>query len=170
MSDLAKVTASPRSDIIDGHVVPKAKLVDLAMIEERFERDLMARAGDASIGLPDKVGDKIIAAAVDKVSTGHYRYGRQGFWAIASANTSLPFLTFVLLRREQGITIEKARMLITPENEMKVWRGVLEQVGFDMTFLDKKADTGDAPPNDQAETDPIGGSSPPLSEEENAAV
>ncbi len=166
MSDLGKITNAPRTDIIEGVAVPRARLVDYAMVEESFERELLARAGSAAVGLPEPIGNRVIAAAVDKVASGHYRYGRPGFTSLAWSITNLPFMAYVLLRHngDKDMTVDKARKLLPADEaeQFKIQVNLMQQYGYMPQTKDEGSSS--SPNGGAATTNPTGGNSPPPSE------
>jgi hypothetical protein len=131
LSELAKLTAAPREDILPGYKLWPAGLLDYAVVEEHLARQHLTLAASASVGLPDDVASLLIHAATDDVAAGRFKYGRAAFDAHVNPKSMTPFLLHVLLRREHArITRDQAAALITPDNEADVRRGVLELFGY----------------------------------------
>lgn len=133
MSELAKITAAPRTDVLPGYAIHPAGLVDYAMVEEELSRRHVAIAGAAAVGLPDKIALMLIQAATDDVAAGRFRYGKPAFDAHMKADSTLPYTLHLLLRRGKPITRDQAAALITDENKSDVQRAVLEAFNYRFT-------------------------------------
>lgn len=130
-SELAKLTASPRTDVLPGYTLSPAALADFAQTEAELARAHIATAGAAAVELPDRIGKMIIEAATDDVAAGRFKFGRPAFDAHVVSTTLLPFLLFLTLKREHPATTRtQAEKLITPANEATVSRAVLELFGY----------------------------------------
>ncbi len=161
MSDLAKLAAAPRTDVLPGYTLSRARLADFGQVEEELERRHLARAGMASVGLPPAVGESLIKAAVAEVSGGRFKYGGAAFFNHVLSSTVHPLLLYLALRKAHPeISREKAAGLITEQNETAVSRAVLEQFGYGHIFEPKKE--GDEKKGGKGEADTTGpGSSAP---------
>lgn len=137
MSELAKITAAPRTDVLPGHAIHPAGLQDYAMVEEELARRHVAIAGAAAVGLPDKIAQMMIQAATDDVAAGRFKYGSRAFDVHMKADSFLPYPLHLLLRRSKPITRDQAAALITDDNKHDVQRAVLE--AFNYRFANKPA-------------------------------
>lgn len=149
MSELSKLVGAPRTDVLPGYTLARARLSDFGQAEEEIERRHIAKAGGAAVGLPDAIADKIIAAATEDVAQGRLKYGRKAFDAHALAPTSTPFLLYLTLRHSHpDMTRDMAASLITEKNETAISRAVLIQFGYDFSaeVEPKNAGEGKTPP------------------------
>lgn len=165
MSELAKLTAAPLTDVLPGYTLSPPTLADFGQQEAELERRHIATAGAAAVGLPASVAEAIIKAATNDVASGKFKFGRAAFDAHTLAPTSLPFLLYLTLRRNHAdLTREKTASLVKTENEAKLNRAVLKLFGYpvDGEPADPKNGAG-ATPTGTGET------SSPSSEPANAA-
>jgi hypothetical protein len=160
MSELSKLVGAPRTDVLPGYTIARARISDFGQAEEEFERRHMAKAAAAAIGLPEETADKLIKAATDDVANGRFKYGRWSFDAHAKSPTSMPYLLFLLLRHAHTeITRDMTESLVTTENEAKLSREVLIQFGYGFEKADSKNGEGV-----KSQPEPTGPTSSPISD------
>lgn len=134
MDDLAKLTGAGRTiDSAPGLIFSPFRLKEYAMAGTYFGQQHIKEIGDACAVLPDKIADKLIAAAESSVAMRRFSFGAAAFTACAFDCASLPFLTWMALRRaHESMAKGDAAKLITDANQAKIARVVLECVGYNL--------------------------------------
>lgn len=128
---LADLTASPRSDILDGYKLSPFTLTDFGQAEAEFSRFHLAVAGAASEALSDKAGAMVIRAATEDVVQRRFAVGAEGFRRAAFDTSNLPYLLWLSLQsHHSGVTRDEAEAMLNDANEASVHTGVLQLMGY----------------------------------------
>lgn len=108
MSTLAKLVGAPRADVIEGYVLSRPRLLEIAAAEEEFANRYMTMVAASVKGAAQTVAAVVLTSAKDDIKNGVFGYGGALFnvWALSSGNQ--PFLTYLSLRVKHGDKVSRA--------------------------------------------------------------
>lgn len=150
MSEIAKLTAAPRADVLPGYELSQFTFSMYGMVEEELERRHIRNAALGAADAPAEVRETVLKLALEDVREGRLCFGHSAFDAHVKAQSTLPMILWICLRRKHpGLIQADAEKLVTPDNERAVYWAVLECMGYRRADPGKKkaGETTDTPPD-----------------------
>jgi hypothetical protein len=125
----------PRSSVFDGYTLTAPDLLDVGEAEKEFEIACIVRGRVAAMGQHPDAAERILSAAIDKVSGSHYAWGTRGFDDEALKAQHLPFWIWLELRHKHPeVTREQAgKMLREHPDPARVQDAVIGLAGYPFT-------------------------------------
>jgi hypothetical protein len=141
MSEIAKLAASPRSDLLSGFTVSPYGLSEYGELESEFSSNYLSKVGTVAEQMAAPVAKTMIEGALERIARGYFNWGSAGFDACCLSSHHFPLMlhTSLKIKHPQLSRIDAAK-LITPENEYALKRGLLELLGFKFDGATKKSE------------------------------
>lgn len=132
MSDLSQLTGAGDTTIIPGYTLSPFSLAAYGEVEQELEREHMATAAAAGVGLPEALQTKLVDAAAKDVRNGAFNYGSPAFDRRIKAQHNTPFLLWTCLKIKAPQTSRaQADELLKGSNRDVVYWAILGFMGWE---------------------------------------
>jgi hypothetical protein len=128
---LADLVGSPRTDVIPGFQLSSFTVDMLAQAEFEFSRKHLEVVMAAAESATDRIAGMMLRVANEHIADKQFVFGSRGFRINVWLQQNVPFLLYLSLQpKHPDMTRTKAAAMVTPDNEMKTHRCLLELMGF----------------------------------------